>query len=69
VNWDVELPAPSHLISQGYTRKDIAPGDRITVDVWVAKNGNLLADARTVTLADGRTMSGASMWDRIAARR
>jgi hypothetical protein len=63
VHWTVELPAPSSLIGQGYTRHDIMPGDRITADVWIAKNGSPNADARTVTLAGGKTMSGVSRWD------
>jgi hypothetical protein len=35
----------------------------VTVEVWAAKNGDRLANARTVLLADGRTLSGKSMWD------
>ena len=64
VNWAVELPAPSHLIREGYNRSDIRRGDRITVDVWLAKSEIAKADARSVKLADGRTISGASIWDR-----
>lgn len=63
VSWTVELPAPASLIGQGYSRKDITPGDRVSVDVWVARDGSLNADARMVTLASGKTMSGVSRWD------
>jgi hypothetical protein len=63
VNWDVELPSPNGLMRQGWGRNDLKPGDRITVDVWLAKDGSHRAYARTVTLSDGRIMSGKSGWD------
>lgn len=63
VSWTVELPAPANLIGQGYRRSPLRTGDQITADVWVAKDGSAQADARTVTLPDGHTISGVSRWD------
>ena len=39
------------------------PGDTIVVDGYRAKNGSNMIDARRVTLADGRIVSGASAGD------
>jgi hypothetical protein len=66
VNWDVEFPAPAALMmrTEGrLTRNDIKPGDRITVDVWLGKDGKHQADSRIITLADGRMISCRSGWD------
>jgi hypothetical protein len=63
VHWEVELPSPINLLGQGWKRNDLKPGDRITVDVWLAKDGNHRAYLRTITLPDGRIMSGKSAWD------
>ncbi len=42
---------------------DLKLGDTIVVDGYRAKNGVNLMDARRVTLADGRIVSGASAGD------
>jgi hypothetical protein len=64
VRWEVELGSPNGLVRSGWTRDTIKPGDRITVDVSVAKNGGHLACARAITLADGRVMMGPTKdWD------
>lgn len=63
VKWDLELPSPNALMKQGWNKRDLRPGDRVTVEVWAAKNGAPLANARSVDLADGRTLSGKSMWE------
>jgi hypothetical protein len=63
VKWDVELPSPNALVQQGWKKNDLRPGDRVTVEVWAAKNGDHLANARTVVLPDGRTLSAKSIWD------
>ena len=63
VRWDVELSSPNALVNEGWKKSDLRPGDRVTVEVWAAKNGDRLANARTVLLPDGRTLSGNSMWD------
>lgn len=61
--WRIELPSPIGLIKRGWNRDDLKAGDRVTLAVWLAKNGSKLASMRTITLADGRTVSGSSPWD------
>ena len=60
VNWAVEGGAPSMLYRNGWRIDSLKVGDRITVDGWLAKDGSNLANMRTATLADGKTIFGAS---------
>jgi uncharacterized protein DUF6152 len=53
-NWEFELGSPNGLMRRGWTRSSLKPGDTITVEGYLAKDGAHLANARTVALADGR---------------
>ena len=57
-SWSFEMGAPGGLESRGWKRTDLRNGDRITVDGYAAKDGTNLANARIVTLADGRKLFG-----------
>lgn len=61
--WGCEAGAPGALSRKGFKRGDLKLGDTITVDGYLAKDGSRLVDARRVTLADGRIVSGASSGD------
>jgi len=63
VQWGLEAGAPGALSRRGFKRSDLKLGDTITVDGYRARDGSRLADARRVTLADGRVVSGASAGD------
>jgi hypothetical protein len=63
VRWTCESGAPGALSRRGFKRGDLKLGDTITVDGYRAKNGSNMVDARRVTLADGRIVSGASAGD------
>lgn len=53
-NWNLELASPNVLVRQGWNRHSLNVGDVVTVEGAQAKDGSFLANARTVTLADGR---------------
>jgi hypothetical protein len=57
-NWNFEIGSPNHLFRAGWTRNTIRTGDQVTVEGYSAKDGAHLAQTRTVTLADGRTVPG-----------
>ena len=57
-SWKFEMGAPGGLESRGWKKTDLQKGDRITVDGYAAKDGTDLANARTITLADGRKLFG-----------
>jgi hypothetical protein len=63
VKWTCESGAPGALSRRGFKRGDLKLGDTIVVDGYRAKNGSNMMDARRVTLADGRIVSGASAGD------
>lgn len=55
-NWNLELASPNALRRLGWTRDAIKVGDAVSVLVAPAKDGTKMANARTVTLSDGRKM-------------
>lgn len=59
-DWNFELGSPNALMRRGWLRSTLQIGDRITVSGYVAKDGSHLANARSVTLSDGRTVFAGS---------
>jgi hypothetical protein len=53
-NWEFELGSPNGLMRRGWTRNSLKPGDPVTIEGYLAKDGSKLANARNVTLSDGR---------------
>jgi hypothetical protein len=52
--WDFELASPNGLMRRGWNRSSLKPGDTVTVSGYLAKDGSKMANARSVSLADGR---------------
>jgi hypothetical protein len=63
INWELELGSPNALMRLGWTRNSLKPGDQVTVEGSLAKDGSKLANARKVTLADGRKVFAGSAID------
>jgi hypothetical protein len=61
--WEFTMGAVNGLFRRGWTRQMLKPGDVVTVDGYLAWDGSRLANARTVTLRDGRKMSGGTTPD------
>ena len=61
--WEVELGAPAMLMRNGWTRYSIKPGDVISVQGSLAKDGSNLANASSVTTADGKRVFAGSSAD------
>lgn len=59
-NWDLELGSPNILARAGWTRHALKVGDKVTVEGALAKDGSKMANARLVTLADGRRVFAGS---------
>jgi hypothetical protein len=62
-NWELTMGAVNGLLRRGWTMKMLAPGDSVRVDGYLARDGSHLANARIVTLSDGRKMSGGTAPD------
>jgi hypothetical protein len=63
VNWDFELGPPNGLMRRGWTRTSLRPGHLITVAGFLSKTAAHVANARTVTLSDGRQVFAGSSFD------
>ncbi len=59
-SWDFELGSPNALIRRGWSGHTLKPGDVITVNGYLAKDGSPLANARSITLGDGRKVFAGS---------
>lgn len=58
--WDFELGSPNALMRRGWSRTSLKPGVQITVNGYLAKDGSSLANARSITLGDGRELFAGS---------
>ena len=52
-NWNLELASPNYLKRAGWSSESLKQGDVVTVDGSLARSGANMANARSVTLADG----------------
>jgi hypothetical protein len=61
--WEFSMGAVNGLLRRGWRTTMLKPGDTVTVDGYLARDGSRLANARIVTLSDGRKMSGGTIPD------
>src|SRR5689334_267352 len=62
-NWNFELGSPILLRKLGWKSDSMKIGDQITVEGYLAKDGAKMANARKVTLSDGRKVFACSSAD------
>jgi Family of unknown function (DUF6152) len=58
--WRVELGGPKVLLEYGWRHETVHVGDHLRIDAAQAKDGSHHANARLVTLPDGRVLSAGS---------
>ena len=56
IHRECEGSSPNGLISNGWTRTTIKPGDHVTIEGWPAKDRPEGCKVRAVILQDGRRM-------------
>jgi hypothetical protein len=56
--WNFEMGSPNGLLTRGWKKTDLKVGDQVIVEGYGAKDGSNVANAATVTLADGRKLFG-----------
>ena len=66
--WNLELGSPNSVLRRGWTRSDIKPGDKISFKGFGGRSVLTRSVADAITLADGRSFSGASGAPETAAR-
>ena len=57
-SWSFEMGTPNGLLHRGWRRTELKKGDQVTVEGYRAKDGSNVANARTVTMPDGRKLFG-----------
>ena len=63
VNWDFELGPPNGLMRQGWNRNSLQAGQVVTISGFLSKDEPHVANARTVSLPDGRHVFTGSSFD------
>lgn len=59
-HWQCEGGAPNTLTRNGWSRDSLKPGDQITIDGALARDGSKTCNARAVKLPDGRSVFAGS---------
>src|SRR4029434_3605578 len=62
-NWNFELGSPIMLRKLGWRQDSLKIGEQVSVEGYLAKDGEKMANARKVTLADGRNVFAGSSAD------
>jgi hypothetical protein len=72
ITYAFESLSPNALARSGWTRNSLKPGDEVTVDGYLAKDGKPLSDgsihanSKLITLSDGRKVFAGSSADNAA---
>jgi hypothetical protein len=56
VRWAFEGMSPNHLVRYGWTRKSVAPGDKINITYYPLKDGRHGGFNVTITKVDGKKL-------------
>jgi Family of unknown function (DUF6152) len=67
-NWNFELGSPILLRKLGWRQDSLKIGEQVSVEGYLAKDGAKMANARKVTLADGRNVFAGSSADVNASK-
>ncbi len=62
-SWNFELASPNYLKRAGWSSTSLKEGDTVTVEGSMARSGAHMANARMVTLADGKRVFARSAQD------
>jgi hypothetical protein len=57
-SWELQLGSPNGLARRGWSSTSLKPGNIVTVDGFIAKDGARLVSATAVHLADGSEVFG-----------
>ena len=65
LNWAFEMGGPNALIRRGWTRNSLKPGDLVTFEGSLARDGSRLVNARSLVMTESgkRMFAGSSEGD------
>ena len=58
--WQCEGSAPNGLTRQGWSKDSLKPGDQVSIEGFLAKDGSNTCNSRSVQLPDGRKLFAGS---------
>ncbi len=61
--WQCEGGPPNTLTRNGWTKDSLKPGDQVTIEGFVAKDGSKTCNARSVKLPSGRNVFAGSAYE------
>lgn len=56
MNWALEFGGANSLYRRGWRKNDVEPGTLVTIEGYQARSGTPTANARNITLPDGRRL-------------
>jgi len=62
-SFEFELGSPNSLMRRGWSRNSLKPGDAVSIEGFLARRDPHVANARSVTLADGKKVFAGSSFD------
>jgi len=57
VGWSAETGSPGSVTRVGWNRNSVKPGDKVTMEVYPAKNGAHVARLKKVVFSDGHELT------------
>src|SRR5438132_218919 len=60
VKWQCEGGPPNMLTRNGWSKDSLKPGDQVTIEGWLAKDGSKTCNARSVKLPGGKSVFAGS---------
>src|SRR5205823_5866306 len=54
--WSTETGSPGSVARVGWNRNSVKPGDKVTIELYPAKNGAHVGRLKKVTFSDGREL-------------
>ncbi len=63
VKWQCEGGPPNTLTRNGWTKDALKPGDQVTIDGFVAKDGSKTCNARAVKLPSGKSVFAGTAYE------
>jgi uncharacterized protein DUF6152 len=58
-NWAAATEPPQVMLERGWTRRSLNFGDKVTVYMFVAKNGSPVGNLQKIVLPDGKELTAA----------
>jgi len=55
-SWSVVTGSPTSVTQAGWNRNSVKPGDKVTLEIYPAKNGSHVGRLKKLTFSDGREL-------------